>query len=164
MQQDATQAILESEDTTTGMFLTFKIQDQIYGVEIQYVLEIIGIQTITEVPEVADFIKGVINLRGQVIPVMDIRLRFKLPSREYDERTCVIVVHINDCSVGLIVDRVSEVLNIPESQIQPPPSMNQSGSLKFMKGLGKVGNEVKILLDVEKLVTKMENHLSSVSP
>ena len=143
---------IENEDTMAGMFLTFTLANQTYGLEIRYVLEIIGLQTVTEVPDVDKYVKGVINLRGQIIPAMDVRLRFGMPPRDYDERTCIIVVTVDSASVGFIVDRVAEVLNIADSEIQPPPSITKHEGQRFMKGLGKVGNDIKILLDVEKMV------------
>lgn len=142
----------DDEDTQKDKYLTFHLADEDYGIEIAYVTEIIGIQKITEVPDMPDFIKGVINLRGQVIPVMDVRARFKLPHRDYDERTCIVVVDINATSVGLVVDQVSEVVDIPASQVEPPPKTGKGASSKYLKGMGKMGDEVKILLDVENLL------------
>ncbi|NLM79860.1 MAG: purine-binding chemotaxis protein CheW, partial [Clostridiales bacterium] len=101
------------DDPQDGRYLTFSLDSECYGIEIKYVTEIIGIQPITEVPEMPEYIKGIINLRGRIIPVMDVRLRFKKPFREYDERTCIIVIEIRDIVLGLIIDRVSEVLTIP---------------------------------------------------
>ncbi len=145
-----------SEDTMEGMFLTFTLGDQTYGLEIKHVIEIIGLQQITEVPDVSHFIKGVINLRGKVIPIMDVRMRFGMEPRDYDDRTCIIVISIRESDIGLIVDRVAEVLTIPESQIQGPPAVGADAAQQFMKGLGKMENDVKILLDVEKLVFDSE--------
>ncbi len=143
--------VMEEEDTLAGRFLTFLLGSETYGIEIRYVTEIIGIQTITEVPELPDYIRGIINLRGKIIPVMDVRLRFKKSFREYNDRTCVIVVDIQNISIGLIVDSVSEVLSIPETEIVPPPEVSKEGS-KYIRGIGKVGNEVKLLLDCDKLL------------
>ncbi|RCX20162.1 purine-binding chemotaxis protein CheW [Anaerobacterium chartisolvens] len=141
------------EDTQKGRFLTFSLDRESFGIEIKYVTEIIGIQTITEIPELPEYVKGIINLRGKIIPVMDVRLRFKKQSREYNDRTCVIVVDINDISIGLIVDSVSEVLAIPEQDIVEPPKMNKGLSNRYIKMIAKVGNDVKLLLDCEKLLT-----------
>jgi purine-binding chemotaxis protein CheW len=96
----------------------------------------------------------VINLRGKVIPVMDVRLRFRMPERAYDDRTCIVVVNVNGMAVGLAVDTVAEVADIPESQIELPPEVAESSTQHYISGLGKAGDEVKILLDVEKLVRK----------
>lgn len=140
------------EDTQKGKYLTFSIGKESYGIEIQYVTEIIGIQAITEIPELPDYVKGIINLRGKIIPVMDVRLRFKKEVKEYNDRTCVIVIDTMDLSIGLIVDSVAEVINIPEQDIEVPPKMNKGYNNRFIKNIGKVGNDVKLLLDCEKLL------------
>jgi len=103
-----------------------------------------------------DFVKGVINLRGQVIPVIDVRTRFHLESRAYDDRTCVVVVNISDMSVGLIVDTVNEVVSIPPEQISPPPKVATGTTGRYVQGMGKVGDSVKILLNVQKLLRDEE--------
>jgi purine-binding chemotaxis protein CheW len=148
------------EDTQKGKFLTFILGNETYGIEIKHVTEIIGIQPVTEVPELPEYIKGIINLRGKIIPVMDVRLRFKKAFREYNDRTCVIVVDIKDISIGLIVDSVAEVLSIPEDQIVVPPDISKGGN-KYIKGIGKTGNEVKLLLDCNKLLNEEEENLIS---
>jgi len=144
------------EDTQKGRFLTFSLGKESYGLEINYVTEIIGIQPITEIPELPDYIKGIINLRGKIIPVMDVRLRFKKEPKEYSDRTCIIVIDIKDTSIGLIVDSVSEVITIPNQDIVEPPQMNKGFQNRYIKGIGKTGNDVKILLDCEKLLTEDE--------
>lgn len=148
---------LESiEDTQKGRYLTFSLGKETYGIEIKYVTEIIGIQTITEIPQLPEYVKGIINLRGKIIPVMDVRLRFRKDSREYNDRTCVIVVDINDISIGLIVDNVAEVLTILDEDIVDPPKMNNGTNNKYIKNIGKVGESVKLLLDCEKLLSEDE--------
>jgi purine-binding chemotaxis protein CheW len=149
------------EDTQKGKFLTFTLGNEAYGIEIKYVTEIIGIQPVTEVPELPEYIKGIINLRGKIIPVMDVRLRFKKPFKEYNDRTCVIVVDIKDISIGLIVDSVSEVLSIPDEEIVVPPDINKAGN-KYIKGIGKTGNEVKLLLDCNKLLSEDDESLVNI--
>jgi len=144
------------EDTLKGRYLTFSIGNESYSIEVRYVTEIIGIQAITEIPELPDYVKGIINLRGKIIPVMDVRLRFKKEPREYNDRTCVIVIDIRDISIGLIVDTVSEVITIPEQDIVDPPKMNKSFSNRYVKSIGKVGNDVKLLIDCEKLLNDDE--------
>ncbi|HBI26689.1 MAG TPA: chemotaxis protein CheW [Peptococcaceae bacterium] len=143
----------EEEDTQQDKFLTFFINEEEYGIEIRCVTEIIRMQKITQVPDVADFIKGVINLRGKVIPVMDVRLRFGLEECPYDNRTCIIVINVEEQAVGLIVDRVSEVLDIPASEIDPPPRMYRGAKGRFILGLGKVEGGVKILLNAQKFLS-----------
>lgn len=146
----------QEEDTQKGKFLTFSLGNESYGLEIKFVTEIIGIQPVTEVPELPEYIRGIINLRGKIIPVMDVRLRFKKPFNEYNERTCIIVIDIKDTSIGLIVDRVSEVLSIAEEDIAPPPDINKTTGNRFIKGIGKVDNEVKLLLDCDMFLQEDE--------
>lgn len=151
----------ENEDTQKDKYLTFQLGDEDYGIEIRHVTEIIGIQKITEVPDMPDFVKGVINLRGQVIPVMDVRTRFQMEARDYDDRTCVIVVRINDSAIGLVVDTVNEVADIPEDAVSPPPMVSKGEGSRYLQGMGKIGDEVKILLDVNRLLHDEE--LSSIT-
>jgi purine-binding chemotaxis protein CheW len=151
MRANEPEDFLQEEDTQKGKYLTFSLGSEYYAIEIKYVTEIIGMQPISEVPELPDYVKGIINLRGKIIPVMDVRLRFKKSPIDYNDRTCVIVIEIFGISIGLIVDRVSEVMTIPDTEIVPPPEVSQGGN-KFIKGIGKVNNEVKLLLDCEKLI------------
>lgn len=147
----------DDEDTQKDKYLIFHLAGEDYGLDIAFVTEIIGIQKITEVPDMPDFIKGVINLRGKVIPVMDVRQRFGLAAQEYGERTCVIVVDVQDMAVGLVVDQVQEVLSIPEVDIEPPPSTGRNERSAYVSGLGKVGEDVKILLNCQCLLNGQEN-------
>ncbi len=146
----------EDEDTQKGKYLTFLLGKEAYGLEIRHVTEIIGMQTITEIPELPDYVKGIINLRGNIIPVMDIRLRFKKEPKEYNDRTSVIVIDIMDTPVGLIVDCVSEVLTIPDEAIVDPPKMNKEFNNRFIRNIGKVGSDVKLLLNCEQLLAEDE--------
>lgn len=156
MPETQNQGFLEQEeDTQKGKYLTFSLGNEFYGIEIKHVTEIIGIQNITEVPELPEYVKGIINLRGKIIPVMDVRLRFKKPAKEYNDRTCVIVIDVKDISIGLIVDSVSEVLSIPEQEIVAPPEMSRGGN-KYIKAIGKVGTDVKLILDCDKLLNDDE--------
>ncbi len=143
------------EDTQKGKFLTFSIDKESYGIEISYVTEIVGIQPITEVPELPEYIKGIINLRGKIRPVMDVRLKFKKEPIEYNDRTCIIVVDTGEMAIGLIVDSVSEVMSIPDSEIIPPPKLNKAGR-KYIKNIGKIGDNVTLILDCEKLLNDDE--------
>ena len=151
----------EREDTQEGKFLTFSIGKEEYGIEIRHVTEIIGIQNITELPDMPTFVRGVINLRGKVIPVLDVRLRFGIEEREYNERTCIVVVNINELAVGLIVDTVSEVLDIPTDQIEPPAKVNKGATSPYIRAFGKVDEDVKILLDTQKLL--FEDEIEQIS-
>lgn len=143
---------IEEEDTQKDKYLTFHLAGEDYGIEIRYVIEIIGIQKITEVPDMPAFIRGVINLRGKVIPVMDVRARFNIEDRAYDDRTCIIVVNLDETEVGLVVDEVSEVADIPEKNVEPPPRTGKSTGSSCIQGMGKIGEEVKILLNVQELL------------
>lgn len=156
MAEAVVQELLEQEeDTQKDKFLTFILGNESYGIEIKHVTEIIGIQPVTEVPELPEYIRGIINLRGKIIPVMDVRLRFRKPYREYNDRTCVIVIDIKDVPIGLIVDSVAEVLSIPESEIVSPPEVSKNSN-KYIKGIGKVDSEVKLILDCDKLLNEEE--------
>lgn len=140
------------DDTLEGKYLTFPLGNEEFGLEIRHVTEIVGIQRITEVPDMPPFVRGVINLRGKVIPVIDVRARFHLETRGYDDHTCIVVVNLNGTAVGLIVDTVSEVVPISGEQIDPPPALRKGESSRFIQGLGKVGDGVKILLDIQRLL------------
>lgn len=142
----------ENEDTQKDKYLTFHLAGEDYGIEIQYVIEIIGILNITDVPDMPAFIRGVINLRGKVVPIMDVRARFNMEARDYDDRTCIIVVNIDGTEVGLVVDEVSEVMDIPEANVEPAPRTSRDSENSYIQGMGKVNNNVKILLDVHKLL------------
>lgn len=152
MTGEASLTNFEVEDTQKDKYLTFPLAGQDYGLEIRYVNEIIGIQKITDVPNLPDFIRGVINLRGKVIPIMDVRIRFGLEPREYDDRTCIIVANVANTEVGLVVDEVSEVTDIPEANVEPPPKTSINKEPSYIQGLGKINDNVKILLDVHKLL------------
>jgi len=142
----------EEEDAHEDKFLTFFLDQEEYGIEIQYVTEIIGIQNITGIPDTPSYVKGVVNLRGKIIPVMDMHLRFGFEEQSYDDRTCIIVINVDNQSVGLIVDRVSEVLDIPKNQVEPPPKVAGDESSRFIQGMGKIGERVKILVDAHRLL------------
>lgn len=144
---------LEEEDTQKDKYITFKSNNEYYALEIRIVQEIIGIQNITEIPETEDYIKGLINLRGKIIPVIDVRLRFRQKPFEYTDRTCIIIISVKGTVVGLIVETIAEVVNIPESSITPPPALGHgTAKNKYVYGLGRVGDSVKMLLDPEKLI------------
>lgn len=145
-------------DTQKGKYMTFKSGNEYFGLEIQYVNEIIQLQAITAIPETEDYIKGLINLRGKVIPVVDVRLRFKQEPFEYNDRTCIIVINIKSMMVGLIVEKIAEVVEIKEDNILPPPSVGRTDKVqnKYVYGIGKVGDTVKLLLDPDKLLNDQD--------
>jgi purine-binding chemotaxis protein CheW len=143
----------EEEDTQKDKFLTFTIGAETYGIDILFVTEIIGLQPITVLPELPHYMKGIINLRGRIIPVMDVRLRFKQAARDYNERTCIIIVNSGAINLGLIVDAVAEVITIPEQNVVAPPSLPGESANRYIKAIGKVEDQVKLLLDCERLLT-----------
>ncbi len=149
------EAVAEKETASIheGKYLTFVLGSEEYGIEIIKVREIIGIMDITNVPQTPNYMKGVINLRGKVIPVIDLRLKFTMSEEEYTQETCVIVVEVNNTHIGIIVDSVSEVQNINGSEIEEPPNLGQGIDTNFIIGMGKVKEKIIILLDIEKVLT-----------
>jgi purine-binding chemotaxis protein CheW len=143
----------EVEDTQKDKFLTFVIGRETYGIDILFVTEIIGMQPITVLPELPDYMKGIINLRGKIIPVMDVRIRFKQPPREYNERTCIIIINSGAIILGLIVDAVAEVLTIPGPNRVAPPNVQGDYGNRYIKAVGKVEDQVKLLLDCDRLLS-----------
>jgi purine-binding chemotaxis protein CheW len=141
-----------------GEYLTFMVAGEEYGIAILKVKEIIGMMPITMVPRKPPYVKGVINLRGKVIPVMDLRLKFGLEAMDYVERTCIIVVEITRDSgnvlIGIVVDAVSEVLNIRGADIDEPPSFGSQVSTDYILGMAKVKGGVKILLDIDRVLSR----------
>jgi purine-binding chemotaxis protein CheW len=149
-----------SLESLAGKYLTFKLGGETYGLEILKVQEIIGMMKVTKVPRTPDFVRGVINLRGKVIPVVDIRLKFGMDEAEETERTCIIVVQVNfeggKVTMGSIVDEVSEVINIERDQIEPTPALGAGIDTDFILGIGKIEHKVIMLLDVDKVLTTRE--------
>ncbi|MDQ5985213.1 MAG: Chemotaxis protein CheW [Syntrophus sp. SKADARSKE-3] len=139
-----------------GKYLTFSLASEEYGISILKVKEIIGMIAITPVPKTPEHVKGVINLRGKVIPVIDLRLKFGIDTVEYTERTCIVVVEIamghKKISMGIIVDSVSEVLNIKDSEIEDTPNFGTKLETDYILGMAKTGGGVKILLDIDKVM------------
>ena len=135
-------------------YVTFKSGNEYFGLRIQCVNEIIVYQEITQVPESEDYIKGRINLRGKIIPVIDVRMRFKQEPMPYTDRTCIIVITVKDTVVGLIVEKIAEVVEITEDNIIDSPTLGNEDKCqnKYVYGIGKVGDSVKLLLDPEKLI------------
>ena len=134
------------------MYMTFDLAGETYAVNIQYVTEIVGMQRISAVPDMPAFIRGAMNLRGKVIPVMDLRLRFGLPWREYGDRTTIIVLDQNNSQTGLVVDHVTDVITIAKEFIDPPPSWQGNKSRSVVLGLAKQNNSVSMILDVAQLL------------
>lgn len=156
----ATASKAQSPGTTVqqkeGKYLTFALANEEYGLEILKVREIIGYIDVTAVPQTPHHVKGVINLRGQVIPVVDLRAKFGMETADVTDETCIIVVEIvhadRKFSTGIVVDRVQEVLDIPGESIEEAPQFDSSVNTSFILGMGKVGDAVKILLDIDKVL------------
>ncbi len=157
--KDMDQAI---KATTTGLgkYLTFSLDEEEYGIGILKVKEIIGMMAITSVPRTPEFVKGVINLRGKVIPIVDLRLKFSMEAIPYTERTCIIVVEIdsNEATVliGIVVDAVSEVLNVREDEIEEAPAFGSKLDTDYILGMAKMEGGVKILLNIDKVLSTKE--------
>ncbi len=161
MQQvNRNEAVVPSVIGREGKYLTFFLNQEEYGIGILKIKEIIGMMTITTVPRTPDFVKGVINLRGKVIQVIDLRLRFGMEPKQYDDRTCIIVVEIDTdnkiIQLGIVVDSVSEVLNILESDIEDTPTFGTALNTEYIMGMAKTEGSVKILLDIDKVLEKEE--------
>jgi purine-binding chemotaxis protein CheW len=143
-----------------GKYLTFTLANEEYGIGILKIKEIIGMMPITSVPRTPSFVKGVINLRGKVIPVVDLRLKFGMPPMDYTDRTCIIVVEIAGQSgaltIGIVVDSVSEVLNIKEEDIENTPTFGVRVNTDYIMGMAKISGGVKILLDIDKVLSSQE--------
>ncbi|MDY6793450.1 MAG: chemotaxis protein CheW [Thermodesulfobacteriota bacterium] len=143
-----------------GKYLTFTLANEEYGIGILKIREIIGMMPITSVPRTPEFVKGVINLRGKVIPVMDLRLRFGMEDMEYNDRTCIIVVEIErqaeTVQIGAVVDSVSEVLNIKGENIEETPTFGTKLDTEYILGMAKIEGGVKILLDIDKVLNDDE--------
>jgi purine-binding chemotaxis protein CheW len=143
-------------DNVDDMYLTFALASEEYGVGIGQVTEIVGMQRIMAIPDMPAYIKGVINLRGKVIPLMDVRLRFDMPERAYDDRTVIIVMDVAEAPIGLIVDGVREVLEIPPAQVDRPSQFGKSAGRNVIAGIGHIADRVSILLDASVLVSETD--------
>jgi len=151
---------VQATSMKTGKYLTFSLAEEEYGIGILKVKEIIGMMPITSVPRTPGFVKGVINLRGKVIPVIDLRLKFDMEAIPYSDRTCIIVVEIESDSgtvlIGIVVDAVSEVLNIKEDEIEGSPSFGTKLNTDYILGMAKMEGKVKILLDINRVLSTKE--------
>ena len=135
-------------------YLTFELDKEDYGVKIEYVIEIIGIQDITHLPGMPQYVRGLLNLRGRIIPIIDARLKFGKVVKEYNERTCVVVLEISNIMVGVVVDTISDVVNIKDSEIEEAPNIGKIKANKYIKEIAKVDKKVKLLIDCEKLINE----------
>ncbi|MCL2579012.1 MAG: chemotaxis protein CheW [Oscillospiraceae bacterium] len=149
MQNMAEAQLLETgeEDTMQNKYLVFLLDSQDFAIPIRHVVDIINVQPITRVPNTPEYVKGITNLRGKVIPIVDVLTRFGKQHMEYNERTCIIVVEYKGASVGMIIDSVSEVVGIDSDHISPPPTFSDSAEAKFIQGIGRTENSVRLILD-----------------
>jgi purine-binding chemotaxis protein CheW len=159
---DIEHAMTADATANDNKFLSFRLGEEEYGIEILCVREIIGIIDITPLPQTPEYVKGVINLRGKIIPVIELRSKFEMPTVEYTEETCIIVVEVREANsgdqfqIGVIVDTVSEVLDIHRDQIEPAPRFGCSLDTEYILGMGKTKDKVIILLDIDKVLTQDE--------
>ena len=149
-------------DARAGKYLTFQLSNEEFGIRVLKVREIMGIQEITAVPQTPAHIKGVINLRGKVVPVVDLRLKFGLAAADYTQRTCIIVTQVQGESgpvmMGIVVDGVSEVLNLTGAEIEDTPDFGEEISGRYLLGMAKVKGKVKILLDIDRVLSTQDLH------
>ena len=149
-----------ASDERAGKYLVFHLGKEEFGIRVLKVREIMGVQDITAVPQTPAYVKGVINLRGKVVPVVDLRLKFKLPEIEYTQRTCIIVVQVQADSytmqMGVVVDGVAEVLSLAPGDIEDTPDFGQGVVTPFLLGMAKIKNKVKILLDIDQVLSTQE--------
>jgi len=151
--------VQKKQDAELLQLVTFSIGEEEFGVDILKVQEIIRTMEITKVPRAPDFVEGVINLRGKVIPIIDLRRRFGLDSREHDKHTRIIVIEINNMIVGFVVDSVSEVLRIPANTVEPPPPVVAGLESEYISGVGKLEDRLLILLDLDRLLSSEERNM-----
>ena len=137
-------------DDLSGRYLSFYIDDIIYSLPLNHVIEIIGIQNITHIPNCPYYIKGIINLRGKIVPISDVRLKFGLEERPYDDKTCIVIVLINDMNVGVIVDRVAEVVSLDKSNMAPPPVSEKRLGDSYLDSISTVNEKVIMNIDCAK--------------
>ncbi len=149
-------AVAAKKEVKEGKYLTFVLGAEEYGIEILSVREIIGLMDITTVPQTPDYMKGVINLRGKVIPVIDLRLKFSMQEETHTQETCIIVVEVNNTSIGIIVDSVSEVSDINGEEIEEAPSFGHGIDTSFIMGIGKIKEKIIILLDIDTVLSSDE--------
>ena len=151
--EEVRQAEEKCDVSLSGKFLTFRLEDEYYSLKTACVKEIIGLLDITSVPHTSNFVKGIINLRGKVVPVIDLRLRLGMPQGKYGEETCTIIIKGKKGLIGIIVDSVTEVIDVNESEVDEPPDFGKTIDADFIVGVTKVNEEIKILLDIEKIIS-----------
>jgi purine-binding chemotaxis protein CheW len=155
-------AAVARADSRAGKYLTFHLAGEEFGIRVLKVREIMGVQDITAVPQTPPHIKGVINLRGKVVPVVDLRLKFGVPAAEYTQRTCIVVTQVQSDNstvlIGIVVDSVSEVLNLSAADIEDTPDFGEEIETQYLLGMAKVKGKVKILLDIDRILSAQDLH------
>jgi purine-binding chemotaxis protein CheW len=142
------------DELQSGKYLTFKLGDEEYGLWVRPVEDILQLKPITSVPNTPDYLEGVINMRGSVIPVIDLRVRFGMKSREYDDKTCIVVVEHEDVRSGLIVDRVNEVLTLDEEKIEPTPPLGRSVEEEYLAGIARLEERILALVELGAMLSE----------
>jgi purine-binding chemotaxis protein CheW len=156
MNRYSTEAAQVAADGDNQQFLVFSLGEEEYAIDILKVQEILGYENVTRIANAPDFIKGVTNLRGIIVPIVDLRIKFNLDKVEYDGQTVVIVVNVSDRIVGIVVDSVSDVMTLTPDQIKPAPELGVTMSSDFLSGLGSLENRMLVLVDIDKLLTSKE--------
>ena len=149
----------ESQSSYLLQLVGFQLDDEEYGIDILKVQEINRITEITKIPQSPDFVEGVINLRGNVIPIIDLRKRFNMPHKEYDKQTRIVVGEIGDRTVGFIVDAVSEIIRLPADKIEPAPNISADDKAEYILGVGKLDDKLLMLLDIDKILSGSEKEM-----
>lgn len=149
-------AVDGNNDEMKGKYLTFWTDDQLFGVPIKDVVQIVGMQKITQIPEYPDYAKGIINLRGTIVPLIDVRLRLGKPEKEYNDRTCIIVTSVHNSYFGFIVDEVEEVTDISDDMISPPPKLSGDTVNKYLTGIAKMNDKLVLTIDTAKILGEEE--------
>ena len=143
-----------NDDTMKDQYLTFEVNGEDYGIEISFVKEIMRMQKVTSVPEMPDFIEGLVNLRGELIGVLNVRKRFGMPPKDHDDETCIVFIIYDDYTLGMVIDRVLETVKIDHNNISQPPSAKLQYANQFVRNIGRVGDSVKLLIDVERFLSQ----------
>jgi purine-binding chemotaxis protein CheW len=149
-------AVDGNNDEMKGKYLTFWTDDQLFGVPIKDVVQIVGMQKITQIPEYPDYAKGIINLRGTIVPLIDVRLRLGKPEKEYNDRTCIIVTSVNNSYFGFILDEVEEVTDISDDMISPPPKLSGDTVNKYLTGIARMNDKLVLTIDTAKILGEEE--------
>lgn len=160
---ETTKASEQGMQTDGSQFLTFNLGEELYGVDILRVQEIKGYTAVTKIPNTPPHIKGVLNLRGTIVPIVELRTKFGIPTIDYTAFTVIIVVVVRDKVMGLVVDAVSDVLNIDKKDIQPPPQFGVKVDVSFLNGIGKSGDKLVALLDIDRMLPEGEAPVAAVS-